>query len=241
MDEKDVQEESVQEGQTSGGSASEAATPQPLTREDFQKMLAESEERTQRMAQSKTDKLRSEVMKGRSAPTPDYGSVLGVLGDAEPEVKAKVYEDLIRRTQAQQNQAAQQEQASQRQIAFEQEWRDDHIEDLRKWDIDPDDKDLDWGNDNEGLLQRQKKLRASVTRIIKNRTESSAANAKKEAADKVAQAAVEAGLESNTAVGGGGSSSTKVFTGKQIGEMTYAEYKANEKDIDAATRAGNIK
>ena len=240
MDEKDVLEESVQEGQTSGGSASEAATPQPLTREDFQKMLAESEERTQRMAQSKTDKLRSEVMKGRSAPTPDYGSVLGVLGDAEPEVKAKVYEDLIRRTQAQQNQAAQQEQQRAASEQFESDWKDTNQEFVVSLGIDPSDKRLEWGEGRD-YLQRQKKLQSSAARLVKEQLEGSTANAKKEAAEKIAQAAVEAGLESNTAVGGGGSSSTKVFTGKQIGEMTYAEYKANEKDIDAATRAGNIK
>jgi len=40
--------------------------------------------------------------------------------------------------------------------------------------------------------------------------------------------------------GGPSASGSRSFTRSQIGEMSYAEYKANEKDIDAATREGRI-
>jgi len=238
MDGKDVQDGAVpEEAVSSDGTSTPVATP-ALTKDEVTSMLRDfGEDLSKRLKQSTDDRIKAE--RGRT-PTPDYGSVLGVLGDAEPEVKAKVYEDLIRRTQAQQNQAAQQEQQRAASEQFESDWKDTNQEFVVSLGIDPSDKRLEWGEGRD-YLQRQKKLQSSAARLVKEQLEGSTANAKKEAAEKIAQAAVEAGLESNTAVGGGGSSSTKVFTGKQIGEMTYAEYKANEKDIDAATRAGNIK
>ena len=229
MDGKDVQDGAVPEGTTSGDGTSEAATPQPLTREDFQKMLADSEERTQRLVQSRTDKLRSEVMKGQG--TPDYGNVLGALGDADPEVKAKVYEDFIKRQQTQQAQAAQAEQQRATREQFDVDWRELHSEPFKDAGIDPSDKRLDYGEGGD-YTKREKVLLASFVRLQKETNANSSKDAKKAVEEAVAQAAKEAGLESNTALGGASGPSEDAFTeGFNSGRLNSPADRARAKKL----------
>uniref|UniRef100_A0A6M3JYP9 Uncharacterized protein n=1 Tax=viral metagenome TaxID=1070528 RepID=A0A6M3JYP9_9ZZZZ len=68
------------------------------------------------------------------------------------------------------------------------------------------------------------------TKITKDATEAALQNFRQ--AQKATGATKGDGLPS--------ASGSRSFTRSQIGEMSYAEYKANEKDIDAATREGRI-
>ena len=72
------------------------------------------------------------------------------------------------------------------------------------------DKRIDWG-EGKDFLTRQKKLQASASKVIKERLDGSAKEAKKQADEQVVKAAVEAGLESNTALGGAAGAGEDAF------------------------------
>lgn len=204
-DAESVQQEAVQDGQPSGDSTSDASQTQPLTEERIAEIVqAAVETSSKRLKQSFDDKLKAELGKSRGGQPPDLGNVLGLLENADPEVKAQALERILK---GQQEQQARAQQAAQQKAAYEKvvnEWSDDNTEFLVSLGLDPADKSLDWGNpESETLAVRQKKLHASAAKVIKARMEGSAKDAKKKADEVVATKAVELGLESNAAVGGG--------------------------------------
>ena len=210
MDGKDVQEESVLEGQASSESTSEAPQPQPLTKADLEALMESLDgklnERDKRLKQSFDDKL-----KAQRPQTSQMGQIPeDLLKDADPEVQARFYQDYIRKQQAEQVKA---QQAAQQRAAYEKvvnEWSEDNTEFLVELGLDPADKRLEWGNpETESLGARQKKLHASAAKVLKAEREASTKQAKKQADDDVAKAAREAGLESNAAVGGSASEDDK--------------------------------
>jgi len=202
-DAKGVQDGAVSTGAASSGGASTPAAPATLTKEDVAAIVkAAVDENTKRLKQSFDDKLKAQ------RPT-EYGPILP--DDADPDVKAKYYEGLIKRQQAAQTLAAQQEQQRLAAEQFATDWQDSNTEFLVSLGIDPQDKKLDWG-DGKDYLARQKKLQTSASKLIRERLDGSVKEAKKQADEKVAKAAVDAGLESNTTVAGSSGADDEAFT-----------------------------
>ena len=225
MDGENVQNGAVSEGAVSGDGASTPVATPALTEERVAEIVkasvaASNEDLAKRLKQSFDDRLKASE-RGR-VPTPEFGNVPGMLGDADPETKAKFYEAYFQRQNLQQSQAMQQEQQRAAYEQFAQSWHDTNAEILAEMGIDPTDKRLDWGEGGD-YLARLKKLMSSAVRVAKDNRNASATQATKEAAEKAAQAAKDAGLESNVP-GGPGGLDDKAFM------IAFAEGKRNSKE-----------
>ncbi len=141
--------------------------PQPLTEERLQQILAQDRERTR---QSSRDIVKSEIeeanrrVKRAEADTLAYKSSFDNLDeDAKKDAELNLL-----RSQGKQYQSFMQEEDSRRRAdSYRQTLQTSLVENVKALGIDPDNKDIDWAENETDFLTGRSKFDASVAKILK--------------------------------------------------------------------------
>ncbi len=194
-----------QTGATSTGEQPKAETQTQPSQEDaikqaIAKALAEELpkhiEPYKREIQSLKDRARNEVERTRKQATSETLNLIRSATGDDPDLQQKL-ELAHYRTQDVQRQREEAEEANRRQQAwFDQQFKETHTELATDLGVDPNDKRIDWGENEPDYLKRLKIIQKSVAKVAKENQKASEEKTQKTLKDEMAKMRKDLGIDS---------------------------------------------
>jgi hypothetical protein len=229
------------QGENPKGAVQETASvvEQPLTKEAVEKMVAdakkEATEETTRKMQSIKDREVAEVRRRFQSGGDSLTDIQEATRGLDQETQEKIELATLRAKQAKLSRQAQEEAAREEFVKIKNDFTDGLTSYLRDEEIDPSDKRIDWGKDDESLLLRQKKVLSSITKIKKQDAQKAEEKLKTKAKDLVNKERKDAGLDTvDTDI----SPASSPFKIENLGEMLNT--KEGQQDLLKSGKAKEI-
>ena len=201
-----VDEIVVPEGEVSKETPSEGDTqaPQPLTEERIRELITEATQKAKeegvelgkREMQRIKDKEVAKLQQRYSQTEEKFGSLKDMLGTLEPEVASQVELNLLRTQEKQRVKRESEEQQLQQYQEMIGSFKNNFTQFIQGEGVEPTDKRIDWGQDDEPLLARQQKILSSIAKIRKEDASKSEEKVKSKIEELVSKERKDAGLDS---------------------------------------------
>lgn len=211
----------------------EEPQPQPLTEERLQQILAQDRERTR---QSSRDIARTEIdeaNRGRRRAEAETSAYKSSFDNLDEESRKEAELNLLRGRDKQYQSFMQEEDGRRRAESYRQTLQTSLVENVKALGINPDDKRIDWAENENDFLAGRNKFDASVAKILKEDKGVTEKKMKDDFKDLEANLRKELNLDSvDTSTPAAGSDSDAEFMGKfGSGElpMTKANVDRHEK------------
>ncbi len=194
-----------------------------------------------REMQSTKDKSVAEVERARRQAEETLRAIQSMAGD-DPDLQARI-QVAAYQAQSRTAQQAQSEEAVRRNAdEFSQKYQDKVVKILKRFDVDPTDKRIDWAENETDRLERLDKITESAEKIFRSNLKANEEKSKKELA-KIKQ---ELGIDSVDTSAPTGSTNDGIPTNrtalrKWLMDVPDADYKRLKPKIDEMIVSGRIK
>lgn len=210
----------------------EEPQPQPLTEERVQQMLAEQAESIRRQLQSDKDKAVAEVRREADkrarfaeSKTNAYETSFKSLDEeTQRDIELAKYREQDKYYQS----AAQEEARRQEEATYFQRMNDSLVDEVRTWDIDPEDKRIDFASDASDYFTGRKRFIDSLQKIVREKQKEAEDKVKDDFKNLESKLRKDLGLDSvDTTAGSSGGGDSDADFKKGLGDGSIPLNKAN--------------